>query len=168
MSFLFLEIKLSYMKTVEEFMNKDVISLSPDDTIFDAAKLLAQLKIAGAPVVKDDKVVGIVSLSDIVKFINIKLGKLPIIDSPGFTSLILALAQMQKLQLDFKKELNKITSSKVEEVMTKDVTTISPTSTLLEAAELMEKHDVNRLPVVSEGKLVGIVTRADLVSALIY
>ncbi len=156
------------MKTVEEFMNKDVISLSPDDTIFDTAKLLAQLKIAGAPVVKNGEVVGIISLSDIVKFINIKLGKLPIIDSPGFTSLILALAQMQKLQLDFRKELSKITSSKVEEVMTKDVTTISPSSTLLEAAEMMEKHDFNRLPVVRNGKLVGIVTRADLVSALIY
>jgi len=156
------------MKTVEEFMNKDVISLSPDDTIFDAAKLLAQLKIAGAPVVKNGEVVGIISLSDIVKFINIKLGKLPVIDSPGFTSLILALAQMQKLQLDFKNELNKITSSKVDEVMAKNVITVSLKSTLLEAAELMEKHDFNRLPVVSEGKLVGIVTRADLVSALIY
>lgn len=166
--FLFLQIKIPYMKTVKEFMNKDVISLSPDDTVFDAAKLLAQLKIAGAPVVKDEKVVGIISISDVVKFINIKLGKLPVIDSPGLGSLILALAQMQKLQLDFKKELDKITRSKVEEVMTKNVITTSPSSTLLEAAELMEKHDVNRLPVVSEGKLVGIVTRADLVSALIY
>ncbi len=52
--------------------------------------------------------------------------------------------------------------------MAKNVITVSPKSTLLETAELMEKHDVNRLPVVSEGKLVGIVTRADLVSALIY
>ena len=155
------------MKTVKEFMNKDVVFLSPDNTIFEAAKLLAQLDIAGAPVVEKDKIVGIISISDIIKFIDIKMGKLPKIDAPGLPSFLLALMQMKKIRSDFQKELDKITKFSVKEVMTKNVIIVSPSSTLIEAAELMEKHNVNRLPVVSDGKLIGIVARADLIRALI-
>lgn len=155
------------MKTIKEFMNVNVIHLSPEDTIFDAAKKLSKSNIAGAPVVEKDKIVGIVSISDIIKFIDIKLGKLPRIDSPGLSSLLFALIQMQKVHSDFKKELKKITSTKIKDVMSKNVITISPSATLVEAAELIEKHDVNRLPVVSEGKLIGIVARADLIKALV-
>jgi len=155
------------MKTVKDFMNEDVVFLSPDNTIFEAAKLLAQFDIAGAPVVKEDRIVGILSISDIIKFIDIKMGKLPKIDTPGLSSFLLALLKMKKIRSDFEKELDKITKFKVKEVMTKNVIMVSPSSTLIEAAELMEKHNVNRLPVVSEGKLVGIVARADLIRALI-
>jgi CBS domain-containing protein len=155
------------MKTVKEFMNEDVVFLSPDNTIFEAAKLLAQLDIAGAPVVKNDKIVGILSISDIIKFIDIKLGKLPKIDTPGLSNFLLALMKMKKIHSDFNKELDKITKFTVKQVMTKNVIKVSSSSTLLEAAELMEKHNVNRLPVVSDKKLVGIVARADLIKALI-
>jgi len=148
-------------------MNKDVIYLSPEDTIFQAAKLFSQLDIAGAPVVENDKVVGVISISDIIRFIDIKLGKLPKIETPGLSTLLLALIQMKKVHSDFQKELKKITSSKVKEVMTKKVISVSSSATLVEVAELMEKHDVNRLPVVSEEKLVGIVARADIIKALI-
>jgi len=155
------------MKTVKEFMNEDVVFLSPDNTIFEAAKLLAQFDIAGAPVVKEDKIVGILSISDIIKFIDIKMGKLPNIDGPGLSNFLIALLQMKKIHSDFQKELDKITKYTVKQVMTKNVIMVSPSSTLIEAAELMEKHNVNRLPVVSEGKLLGIVARADLIRALI-
>ncbi len=155
------------MKTVKDFMNENVVCLSPDDTIFDAAKILSQLNIAGAPVVKNDKIVGIVSISDMIKFIDIKLGKLPKIDTPGLSTLLLALVQMQKVRSDFKKELEKITKTKIKEVMTKNVIIISSSQTMIDVAELIEKHDVNRLPVVDNGKIVGIVARADIIKALI-
>jgi CBS domain-containing protein len=155
------------MKKVKDFMNKDVICLSPDETIFDAAKKLSQSNIAGAPVIEKNKLIGVISISDIVKFIDIKLGRLPKIDTPGISSLVFALIQIEKLRQDFKKEMNKIACHKVREVMTKHVITVSPSMPLVEVAELIEKHDVNRLPVVSRGKLVGIVARADLIRALI-
>lgn len=156
------------MKTVKEFMNENVICLSPDDTVFDAAKILSQLNIAGAPVVEKDKIIGIVSISDIIKFIDIKLGRLPKIDTPGLSTLLLALVQMQKARSDFKKELKKITSTKIKDVMTKHVITVSSSQTIIDVAEIMEKHDVNRLPVVDDGKIVGIVARADIIKSLIY
>jgi CBS domain-containing protein len=155
------------MKTVEDFMNKDVIYVSPEDTIFQAAKIFSQLNIAGAPVVDNEKVVGVISISDIIRFIDIKLGKLPKIETPGLSTLLLALVQMKKMNLDFQKELTKITSSKVNEVMSKNVITISSDASIIEVAEIMEKHDVNRLPVVNNEKLVGIVARADIIKALI-
>jgi len=155
------------MKKVKEFMNKKVIHLFPEDTIFDAAKKLSKSNIAGAPVVEKNKIVGIISISDIIKFIDIKLGKLPRIDGPGLSTLLFALIQMQKVHSDFKKELKKITSTEIRDVMTKNVITVTPSATLIEVAELMEKHDVNRLPVVKEGKLLGIVARADLIKALV-
>ncbi len=155
------------MKTVKDFMNKDVIYVSPEDTIFQAAKLFSQLDIAGAPVVEKDKVVGLISISDIIRFIDIRIGKLPKIETPGLSTLLLAIIQMKKMHSDFQKELKKVTCSKVKEVMTKNVITVSSSATLVEVAELMEKHDVNRLPVLSGEKLIGIVARADLIKALI-
>jgi len=155
------------MKTAKDFMNKDVIYVSPEDTIFQAAKLFSQLDIAGAPVVEKDKVVGLISISDIIRFIDIRLGKLPKIETPGLSTLLLAIIQMKKMHSDFQKELKKVTCSKVKEVMTKNVITVSSSATLVEVAELMEKHDVNRLPVLSGEKLIGIVARADLIKALI-
>ena len=155
------------MKKVKDFMNKKVIHISPDETIFNAAKRLSKSKIAGAPVIEKNKIVGVISISDIVRFIDIKLGRLPKIDTPGISTLVFALIKMEKLRQDFKKEMSKITSFKVREVMTKNVITISPSMSLVEVAEMMEKHDVNRLPVVCRGKLVGIVARADVIKALI-
>ena len=155
------------MKIVKEFMNKKVVCLSPDNTIFEAAKILSEANVAGAPVVKKDKIVGIISISDMIRFIDVKLGKLPKIDTPGLSTLLLALIQMQKVRTDFKKELKKITSTKIEDVMTKNVISVSPEQTIIDIAELMEKHDINRLPVVDEGKIVGIVARADIIKSLI-
>ena len=148
-------------------MNKDVVYISPEDSIFQAAKLFSQLNIAGAPVVDNDKVVGVISISDIIRFIDIKMGRLPKIETPGLSALLLTIIQMKKMKSDFQKELEKITCSKVKEVMSKNVFTISKSASLAEVAELMEKHDVNRLPVIDNEKLVGIVARADLIKALI-
>jgi CBS domain-containing protein len=155
------------MKTVKDFMNENVIYLSPEDTVFDAAKKLSKSNIAGAPIVEKDKIVGVISISDIIKFIDIKLGKLPRIDSPGLSTFLFALIQIQKIHSDFKDELKKISATKIRDIMTKKVITVSSSANLVEVAEMMEKYDVNRLPVVDEGKLVGIVARADLVKALV-
>jgi len=155
------------MKKVRDFMNKNVISFSPDETVFYVAKKLSQYNIAGAPVVDKEKIIGIISISDIIRFIDIKIGKLPKVTTPGLSSIFLVLLQMKKNCKDFEKELEKISSYKVKDVMTKNVVSASPSMTVIEVAELIEKHDVNRLPIVENGKLVGIVARADLIKAII-
>ena len=151
------------IKKVKDYMSKNIIKFSPEDSIFKVAKVLSKKNISGAPVVKNGKLVGIISESDIVKFMRINL---PIkSEKPAILSLILA--ALIKDHLQFKKELKRISKFKVENVMSKDVITISPEDTILDAATQMAKHDIHRLPVVKNGKLVGIITRADLIKALL-
>jgi CBS domain-containing protein len=66
-----------------------------------------------------------------------------------------------------KDELKRISRTKVKDVMSKRAVFISPEENLFDAADLMERKDVNRLPVVDKEKLVGIITRADLIKALV-
>ncbi len=158
------------MKKVRDFMNPKVIYFSPEDSIFEVAKVFSEKDISGAPVVKDNKVVGVISISDIVRFMGLKLEhSKSIIDNPLSLSMaILNLIKLGKDYLSFKKELEKISSTKVEDVMSKKVISIDPDASLIEAATLMAKNDVNRLPVIDkEGKLVGIIAREDLVRSLL-
>jgi len=151
------------MKTVKEYMKKAVIYFSPDDTIFHAAKVFSENNISGAPVMKDGKLVGIVSESDIIKFLSKKL--LP--ELKPFSNSSLMLLELLRQEVSFYKQLKEMFSVKIEKIMNKKVLTIKPDSSLIEAAEIITKHDIRRLPVVDEeGRLVGIISRTDLLKAL--
>jgi CBS domain-containing protein len=163
------------MKKVKDFMKKNVVCFSPEDPVFDVARVLAELNISGGPVVKEGKVVGIITLSDIIKYISMKsskvfkfLEKVKEVANPGTSWFLLTLLEMGKDRIEFKKQMKKLNPTKIKEIMTKKVVTVTPDTTLIEAATLMEKHDVNRLPVVNEsGKLVGIIARTDLIKAIV-
>jgi CBS domain-containing protein len=154
------------MKKVRDFMNCNVICLDPENSIFDAAKIFSEKNISGAPVVKDGKIVGIISISDIIRFISMKLQKTET-PLPSLSLLIFEFIKSSKDYLTFKKEMKKISKVKVKDVMSTRVVCISPEASIIEAASLMEKNDVNRLPVVENDKLVGIIAREDLVKAII-
>jgi CBS domain-containing protein len=81
--------------------------------------------------------------------------------------LILNLIKLGKDYSEFKKELDRISKFTVKDVMSKEVVFINPDSDLFEAANIMDKYDVNRLPVIDDGKLIGVISRADLIKALI-
>lgn len=147
-------------------MNCNVICLSPEDSIFDAAKIFSEKNISGAPVVKDGKIVGVLSISDIIRFVSMKLQKTET-PLPSLSLLIFEFIKSSKDYLTFKREMKKISKIKVKDVMSTKVVCISPEASIIEAASLMEKNDVNRLPVVENDKLVGIIAREDLVKALI-
>ncbi|MEM7825554.1 MAG: CBS domain-containing protein [Candidatus Aenigmatarchaeota archaeon] len=155
------------MKKVRDFMNCKVISLNPEDSIFEAAKVFSEKNISGAPVVKDGKVVGVISTSDIIRFISIKLKKEEISQAPSLSLLLFDFIKSSKDYLTFKKEVGRISRTKIKNVMSTEVVCINPEASIIEAASLMEKNDVNRLPVVENEKLVGIITREDLIRALI-
>jgi len=148
-------------------MNKNVIFFTPEDTIFKVAKVLCENNISGAPVVENEKVVGIISVSDIVKFIKIKLKVGKVHEIPSLSLLFLDLIETGKDYIQLKKEIKRMSEIKIKKIMSKKVVSISPDATIFDAANLMDKHDVNRLPVIENGKLVGIVARADIIKALI-
>lgn len=147
-------------------MKKKVIYFKPNDTVFDVAKVLSEHNISGAPVVDKGKVVGVLSDSDIIKFIRLKIPE----ESAGSVEPHiwgLVLLSLVKGQFQFRKELKRISKIKAKDIMSNLVFSISPEASLVEAAELMEKNNVHRLPVIEGEKLVGILSRADLIRALI-
>ncbi|MER3410401.1 MAG: hypothetical protein C4305_05890 [Thermoleophilia bacterium] len=139
---------------VEQVMTKDVKTVTPDTPLREVARILAESKISGIPVVEDGKLVGVVSEADIL----VKERG----ERPGRGGLL-------GLLVDEGRELEtKLQARTAGEAMTSPAITIEPKRTVTEAAATMVEKKVNRLPVVDdEGNLVGIVTRADLVRAFV-
>jgi CBS domain-containing protein len=135
---------------VSDAMTLDVAWVKPETSLKEVAELLAWHEISGVPVCAPEGVVlGVVSEQDILA----KEAEQP--DRRGA-----AHADRTRLAA-----LAKHAARTAEEAMTAPAVTIAPECTLTEAARRMLAHKVSRLPVVHEGRLVGIVTRADLVRA---
>ena len=141
---------------VEDVMTRLVVKLYPNDTIHEAASRLAQNDISGAPVVQSGKVVGIISEADLVR-----AAMPPARVDRGHSSLsVLGMVLRGHVPEGH-------SDAKVGSVMSDYVVTIAPTATIWDAAAIMERHGIKRLPVVeAEGELVGIISRADLVKVM--
>jgi len=153
------------MPTAEEMMVKNVMTFRSSDKLSKVSKSFAEHRISGAPVVDDEgKVIGIISEHDIIK-----LGeKYPGVWTPLEHHLPLAISlSIKDYELEkVVKALKEVSDREVGEVMSKKVLTASPKMGLGEIARMMEKHKINRIPVVDkEGRLLGLVARADVVKA---
>jgi len=156
------------MITVESAMEKNVIKFKDTDTISYVAEVLREKKISGAPIVDDDnKVLGIVSEGDIMRLIEVHSPNLNML-LPAPFDLIELPVRMEYGYEEIAKGVRKAASVLVGEIMTKKVFTVKKDYSISDAAEIMDKHKVNRLPVVDdEGKLIGIITRGDIIGALV-
>jgi len=139
-----------------QIMTRSVVTVSPETTIVDAANLMLHRHVSGLPVVDTSgKLVGIVSEGDFIRRSEIGTGRkrgrwLRFILGPGRSA------------SDFVQEHGR----KVFEVMTRSPLTIAEDTSLAEIVDLMEKNNVKRLPVVRGDKVVGIVSRANLLQAV--
>jgi CBS domain-containing protein len=137
---------------IERLMTRDVVHVTADTLLKDVAALLSEKHISGMPVcAADGTVLGVVSEADILRT---EQGIGP--DVGG------------RLRWFFRRlddDLDKLRARTAGEAMTAPALTLLPTDQTHAAARLMLLHRINRLPVVSQGKLVGIITRADLVRA---
>jgi CBS domain-containing protein len=139
-----------------QIMTRPVVTVTPETTIVDAANLMLQRHVSGLPVVDvGGNLVGVVSEGDFIRRSEIGTGRrrgrwLRFILGPG------------KSASDFVHEHG----HKVGDVMTKSPLTITEDTALAEIVALMEKNNVKRLPVVRGDKVVGIVSRANLLQAV--
>lgn len=141
---------------IEAVMTKSPIVIAPEAKVSEAAALMLERRISGLPVVDTgNMLVGIVTEGDFLR-----RGELGTERQRSW--LQDWLASPGKLAEDYIRTHGR----RIDEVMTTSLVTISPTASLSEAVDLMERRDVKRLPVVSEGLLVGIVSRADVLRAL--
>ena len=154
------------MKLVKRYMKRKVVKFSPNDSIFEVAKVFSKNNISGAPVVRNNKVVGVISEGDILNFLKIKLPEASgLAEEPHVLTLMIA--NFVKEGIEFINEAKNISKTKVDNFMSKEIISISPEANILEAAQIMATHKVNRLPVITGEKLVGIISRADLIKALL-
>ena len=144
---------------VRDIMHPDVITVGPEATIRELAAILAEHKISGVPVVDETgEVLGMVSESDVI-----------LQDAefhfPYYIQFLESVIYLQSLA-KFEERFRKTFGTKVTEVMSKDPVEVSPEASIHAAATLMADYKVDRLPVIDEGRLVGIVTRGDIVRAI--
>lgn len=141
---------------VKDIMTKEVVTLDPQAPISDAANLLITKRFTGAPVVKDGALVGIVTEADFFT-------RDQAVHLPTFLELFTQVKIFKKDEARFKEEFQKFLSTTVKDIMTANVITVTPDTTIEELAVLYTSKHINPIPVVSEGKLVGIVSRSDIV-----
>lgn len=154
------------MITVKEAMSTEVVCVDVKDDISVVAKTLNQKGISGLPVLDGDELVGIVTEGDIIKLLEFH--------SPKINLILPAPLDLIELPLKLKQELDNLTEGikkaaniPLEDIMSKKVITIDPDSTIADVAEIMHKNNIKTLPVLEEGKLIGIISRKDIISAMV-
>lgn len=140
-----------------DVMSTNVITVPSDATVYDAAFTLLEARVSAVPVVDaDGKLAGILSEGDLMRR--------PEIDTLASRSLFdWVLTDEATRARDFVRHHSRA----VADVMTREVITAGPGTSLGTIAGLMEKHRIKRVPIVRECRPVGIVSRADLLRALI-
>jgi CBS domain-containing protein len=132
-----------FLKEVSEVMTKKVLACSPDDEVDNIWRLMREKRLAGLPVTKNGKLVGIVTQKDLLE----RGANLPAFESTKGR---------------FRD------SSKILSVMETNVVGVNPSLKVIKVARLMVSKDIGRVPVVDEGgKLVGIIDREDIARLLI-
>jgi CBS domain-containing protein len=143
---------------VRDVMTREVVAASPDTTVNLVARLMADKAISGVPVVEDGRVVGIVTELDLIVR-NTRL------EPPAFFALLDARIPLETPG-HYRERLRHMLGTLARDVMTDKVVTVGPDEDLEALAELMVKRRVNPVPVVENGRLVGIVARADIIAMM--
>ena len=149
------------MATVRDYMDADPVTVPPDASVEEVARTMGERELYGLPVVDEDgRVLGIVTENDLV--IGDEEGDLHI---PHYVELFGGLVFLEPLRR-FEQRLKKAVAATAEEMMTADPKTVAPDDDVHAAAHVIVETGHNRVPVVEEGRLVGVISRADIVRAL--
>lgn len=150
---------------VREIMTPDPVTVRVDSPVREAAGLLRKYHIGGLPVMDGDRVAGIVTETDIIS----------LLDTGDLSSDLWLPSPLEVIEIPVrefinwektKRALTDIGDMEVRRVMSSPVVTIDEESDIADAASLMLRERIARLPVLREGRLVGIVTRADIVRGI--
>jgi CBS domain-containing protein len=147
------------MLKAKDIMTKEVISVSPDMEIVQAAKILLDKGINGVPVIEDTKLVGILCQSDLIA----QQKKLPMPSLFTFLDGIIPLSSNK----NFEKALRKIAATTVADAMTPDPVTAQPETGIDEVATLMLDQNFHTIPIMDKGALVGIIGKEDILRTVI-
>ncbi len=151
---------------VRDLMTTQVVTLQPTDTIKRATIKFAVDNISGAPVVdRRNHLLGILSENDILRVIykyQLKLDK----ENAGSVMLNYSMDSSTEYDDGLKRISEEISNMSVEDIMIRTVLTTNPDAPIMEVLKSMIEMDVNRVPVVEKGVVLGVISRADIVFAL--
>jgi CBS domain-containing protein len=146
---------------VRDIMDTEPATVTPDTPVEEVVATMRRNELPGVPVVDGEgRCVGIVTEADLV--LPDDEGDLHI---PHYINLFGGTIFLEPLSR-FEERLRKAFASKAEDMMTSDPDTVSPDTTVQEAARIIHESGHNRLPVIEGGRLVGVVTRLDVLGAL--
>ena len=151
------------MTTVGDIMERDVATVGPADDVETVLRLMRDHELPGIPVVNEGgRCIGIITEADLV--LSEEGADLHL---PHYFALFGGIVFLEPLQR-FENRLRKAFASKARDLMTEDPVTVDVEATVAEAARLIASKKHNRLPVVEHGRLVGVVTRLDVLDALAH
>ncbi len=143
-----------------EIMSREVISISPEEKVDEAARILVENKISGLPVVDaNNHVVGIITEKDLI----IRASELKV---PFYVTLFDSIIFLEN-PIRFNNDVKKYIATQVKDAMTRKVFVVEEDTPIGEIVEIMQKRAINRVPVVRNDKLVGIITRNDILKSLV-
>ena len=140
-----------------DLMTAPVISITPETTVHDIAELLLDRHISGVPVVAKGEVVGIVGESDLLYRQEIGTDPEPV--RPSWRALLF---EVERRPVDYVKSHARM----AKDIMSRRVVTIDEDASARQIASIFASRAIRRVPVLRDGRLVGIVTRSDLIRAL--
>jgi CBS domain-containing protein len=144
------------MKTVAEIMTKEVITVKGSTTVREMAEIFDKMRFGSLPLVDENgNLTGIVTASDLIE-----QGR-PL-HIPTVISLFDWVIPLQS-EHTLERDLKRITAQTAGELASKDIVTVAPTDLVSTAAEIMSSHKLHALPVLDGKKLVGMVSRIDII-----
>jgi len=147
------------MLKVKDIMTTEVVTVTKETTVMALAKIFAERHLSSLPVLGGDgDLIGIVTETDLVE--QDKNLHIPTVIS--IFDWVIYLESDKK----FEKELKKMTGRAVGDIYSTDVVTVSPETSIADVADLLSSRKINALPVVEGKKLVGIVSRIDLIRSM--
>lgn len=147
------------MLTAKDIMTTECITLTPETDIATAVKTLIENKINGVPVIEDGQVVGILCQADLV-------AQQKKVTLPSFFTLLDGVFPISSHE-DLEREMTKISALKVGEAMTPAPIFITPETNIEDIATMMANEKLYTLPVIENGKLVGVVGKEDVLKTLL-
>ncbi|MDA8048938.1 MAG: CBS domain-containing protein [Rhodospirillales bacterium] len=142
-------------------MTRAVVTVGPDDTVTRVAEVLTKHGISAVPVCeKDGTVVGMISEGDLMR----PFGQENALRRDWWLNLIAEGTELSQEFLDY----IRLDRRRARDLMSRTVVSASVSTSLPELADLLSRHRIKRVPILKDGKLVGIVSRADIVRALAH
>lgn len=152
---------------VKEIMEKKVITLKPDDTLKDVVLKFSKNNISGAPVINNEnQVVGIVCEADIFHTLKNDSREFRMVHL--FPDAKMIGLSFEEVPTDKKTEelLEDLGGIKVSQIMKKGVKTVGPDDQVKAVIDIVASGMINRVPVIKDGKLIGIVSRGDIIKGI--